>query len=178
MSRPQFRFVLLIAAATTLACSDSESVAVSDSAAVAAPRSPAATQPAASVQDPKATAVAPTLPANVIKEASEVQSPEFLSLFTAPSDTVRVALRRLRLWDFIGVAKAGSGDPRTRIPANAATWTQVGGPKVTVENPATLQATVVIPTSAEGQLLTFRLEILNASGGRSMDVHVIPQRQP
>lgn len=173
------RALTVFAALALIACSDDESVQVSDSLAAKtdAPAS-AAGAPASVVTQATDAAPAVELPANVVAEAGDVQSPEFLSLFVAPADTVRLTnTTSIRLWDLIGVAQSPKGDPRTRIPAGAATWTQVGGPTITLTNPTSPDATAAIPGSAMGQPLTFRISITNASGGRSMDVNVVVLKQ-
>ena len=173
--RPALRVLATLAGLAVLACSDNENVAVSDSAtANATPGSPNAAAAAGAVAEAKEAAPSLELPANLVAEANDVQSPEFLSLFIAPADTVRlVNTSSIRLWDLIGVAETPKGDPRTRIPAGASNWTQVSGTRVIIANPTTRDASVTIPAASTDLQFTFRISITNASGGRSMDVNVV-----
>ena len=143
-----------------LACSDTaeEEVPVQAAAPAAAlPATPAA-----------------TLPSTVVQKAADTDGPEFLSLFTAPVDTIKVtADTPVRLWDLIGVVQSPTGDPRTQLPAGSAIWTQVDGPTASIDQPGTTNATVRI---GAGAVYTFRLSITNASGGRSMDLSLTVPR--
>jgi len=168
------RTLTVFAAMALIACSDDESVELSDSLAVKADASAPSGGSAGTMTQAADAAPTVELPASVVAEASDVQSPEFLSLFVAPADTVRLTnTTSIRLWDLIGVADSPKGDPRKRIPTGAATWAQVGGPTITLTNPTSPDAAAAIPASAMGQPLTFRINITNASGGRSMDVNVV-----
>ncbi|MFN8979296.1 MAG: hypothetical protein ACK5ZZ_12050 [Gemmatimonadaceae bacterium] len=164
--------LVLALSLSVVACGDDTEVIIADSAAAA---STAANAPASGpvIATPSAAAPASELPPAVIQKARNNQSADFLSLFEAPAQVVRLqGITSLPLWDLIGVAKNATEDPKGLLDEGMMQWMQIEGPTVTINNPGKMSATAVLPASPTEQTYGFRINITNASGGRSMDVRV------
>ena len=98
----------------------------------------------------------------------------FLGLFEPPADTVRVrGATALRLWDRLSVAEAPGFDPLREMNVAATRWEQVGGDRVQLDGPSSLDATAHVPAVAGPATFVFRLTMRNSSGERTVELPVI-----
>ncbi|MBL0890509.1 MAG: hypothetical protein IBJ19_07835 [Gemmatimonadaceae bacterium] len=169
----RFCRLLVPAAAAFLltACGQSDDVVLADSAALATPGSLNKAPEGVAVTNAADAAPKSELPGAVVQKAKDNQTPEFLSLFEAPSQTVVLSkVGSVRLIDLVGTAANAPGNPKADLEPGMTSWSQVEGPKTLITDADSPNATATIGQEAWDQDLVYRVSIRNASGGRSLDV--------
>jgi len=166
------RFVVSAAAALLLAaCGQSDDVVLADSAAAAKPGSLSQAPEGVAVANAADAAPKSELPSAVVQKAKDNQTPEFLSLFEAPAQTVVLSkVGSVRLIDLVGTAANAQGNPKADLDPGMTSWSQIEGPKTLITDAESPNATATIGQDAWDQDLVYRVSIRNASGGRSLDI--------
>lgn len=171
----QFRrfAVPAVAALLLTACGQSDDVVLTDSTALATPGSLNKAPEGVAVTNAADAAPKSELPGAVVQRAKDNQTPEFLSLFEAPSQTVMLSkVGSVRLIDLVGTAANAPGNPKAELEAGMTSWSQVEGPKTLITDAESPNATATIGRDAWDQDLVYRVSLRNASGGRSLDIKI------
>ncbi len=168
-----YRLVFPAVAALLSACGQSDDVVLADSTALATSSSLNKAPEEVAVTNAADAAPKSELPGAVVQKAKDNQTPEFLSLFEAPSQTVLLSkVGTVRLMDLVGTAANAPGNPKADLDPGMTSWSQIEGPKTPITNADSPNATATIGQEAWDQDLAYRVSIRNASGGRSLDIKI------
>lgn len=162
-----------VAALHLAACGQNDDVVLTDSTALAAPGSLGKPPEGVAVANAADAAPKSELPGSVVQKAKDNQTPEFLSLFEAPSQTVVLSkVGSVRLIDLVGTAANAPGNPKADLDPGMTSWSQVEGPKTLITDADSPNASATIGPEAWDQDLVYRVSLRNASGGRSLDIKI------